>query len=251
MKIFSFVFVVLTIVFFVSSAYTQELTEEQKRQLQQSIQEQTEKFKKSFEKINSLSEMQNQSVNSATGGTLPSNSMPQVTPPVVNQKPSIPRWDGIYVVDNGDNYKELKFLTKVSVRNNKSRLTGREYMNVYVLPEEISYIAFDSIKGFFLKGNKIIEKVHILLAKKDTSFLSGVSSFLSGMVGGQGLTVDEIDKNLYSTEFRCETETNSQYCEFINPDKIKNYLIKGDYCLLFITGTSPEEGGKAGVLCFK
>lgn len=168
----------------------------------------------------------------------------------------MPRWDGIYIVDKNDNYVELKFLTKASTRREKSRLTGSDYLSIHLTPDEINYINFDNFKGFYFKGSRIIEQIYINRMTLRENILSGALAFLSGMPGGQNFVIDanEIDKNLYTTEIRCITESNSQYCEFINLEKIKSYLFRKPEkkdCLLIMTGTSPERGGKVSALCFR
>lgn len=244
-KFLTFLFVLFIFnVFFISTVESQELTEEQKKQLQQAIQSQLEKFKQDIDKVNKMSEVQNQS----QPKELSSSSISQ-------KSPVLPKWDGIYAVNNNDDYIEMKFLTKASSKRVKSKLTGKEYVDVYVLPSEINYISFNDLKGFFIKGSKLLEKIKIFRAKMNTSFLSGITSFLSGMSGGQNFTIDEneIDNNLYVTKFRCSTEMNSQYCEFTESNEMRKYLLEqsnNKYCLLFLTGNSPEEG-KAYVLCFK
>jgi hypothetical protein len=161
-----------------------------------------------------------------------------------------PEWDGVYVVDNSGNYHELIPLSGVKVQTIKG-LTGERYLNVTVIPQEVNRVSWNNFKGFFFKGQQLIQEIQINKAKPQA--LGKAFAFLQGWPGGEQYNVYHLQANLYATQMRCKTKLDSSYCEFKNRDLIKKYLGDGriPFCLSILAGESPEKGGKIYIVCFE
>lgn len=230
------------------------LTEEQKKQLQESIQSQVQKMKESLEKVKNLSDMQKQeeiSPNSSVQGQTSSEALKQET---TSQKAiSEPEWDGIYIVKKNGEYFELTPLSGAKAKAQVGALTGKKYISVVVIPSEVNFLSWEDFKGIFVKGAKLLSEVRIHKLRRSAWGLGKVFAFFQGAPGGEEYSIEDPGNNLYVAQMRCRTKSDSAYCEFKDRDRIKNYLKEGQNqpCLFILMGESPEKGGKAYAVCFQ
>jgi hypothetical protein len=161
-----------------------------------------------------------------------------------------PEWDGVYVVDNSGNYHELLPLSGGKAQIWKGAFTGRVYVTATVNPQEVNRVSWNNFKGFFFKGQQLIQEIQINKAKHQP--LGKVFSFLQGWPGGDQYNV-YVQTNLYATQMRCKTKLDSAYCEFKDRELIKNYLGDGaiPFCLSIRVGESQFKGWKAYIVCFE
>jgi len=238
--IFFYIFLIILPLKNLSKAEEITLTEEQKKQLQEAVKEQIKKMNENMEKVKQLSDQQQKSeIQDQT-------PFQQSTQQATNE----PEWDGIYVVDNSGNYRELIFLSGAKAQFQKGSLTGREYINVTLLPKEVNNLPWENFKGFFFKGHKLIQEIRI--NKLKPAPLGGIFSFLSGVPGGTQYNIEDLQNNLFTTQMKCKTKSDSIYCEFKDREYIKNYLGAGKstFCVSILAGESPERGLKAYAVCF-
>jgi hypothetical protein len=238
-------FCIFSIIFLHTSLSKAEeitLTEEQKKQLQEGVKEQIKKMKESMEKMKQLSDQQQKSENQEQTHSQQS----------IQQASKEPEWDGIYVVDNSGNYNELISLSGAKAQSQRGSLTGRQYVTITILPKEVNNVPWNDFKGFFFKGQQLLQLVKVHKLTTSPLGLGRVFSFLSGVPGGDQYNIEDLQNNLYASQMRCKTKSDSAYCEFKDREYIKNYLGNGKspFCLFMLTGESPEKGGKAYAICF-
>jgi len=216
-------------------------TEKQKAQLQESLSNQTKKIQENLEKIQRLSNAQNSNETSAKVQSQES----------IQHTSKKPEWDGVYIVDNKGEYKSLIPLSGMkSSKLQKGSLTGKRYITITVLPQEVNHFSWENFKGFFFKGQELIQEIRV--HKLEPVLLGKIFSFLSGAPGGVQYNAEDLGNNLYASSMRCNTNSDSAYCEFNNKEYIKNYLggTSSSFCMLIIAGESPEKGGKMYTICF-
>jgi hypothetical protein len=228
-----------------SSAEEVTLTEEQKKQLQEQIQ----KMKENFEKIKNLSDTQQQVETLKEQKQATPMSQSQLSQPSINE----PEWDGIYTVDKTGQYRDLISITKAKARRQKGTLTGRQYISVILDPKEVNFTSWSEFKGFFIKGQKLISQIIMYKLRRSSMLgLDKVFTFLQGAAGGETYSVEDLDNNLFPTQLRCKTKSDSAYCEFKDPDRIKRYIQSdSSSCIMILTGESLEKGAQIYAICFK
>lgn len=228
------------------------LTEEQKKQLQEGIQARIQKMKESLKKIETLSDMQNQQQNLFSSSTQTSSE--GVKQDVVSQGAvSEPEWDGVYITKKNGEYIELIPLSGAKTKWQIGPWTGKEYINIVILPKEINIVPWEDFKGIFIKGSKLITAIRIHKLTRTPLGLGKAFAVLEGVPGGEQYSIENPGRNLYATAMRCKTKSDAAYCEFKDKNYIKIYLKEGQNqpCLFIHMGGSPEKGGKAYAVCFQ
>jgi hypothetical protein len=162
-----------------------------------------------------------------------------------------PEWNGVYVIDNSGNYRELIPISKGKIERFKSKLTGGEYLFVTINPQEVNHVSWNNFKGFLFKGQQVIEKIQINKAMHTPLGLGKVAAFLEGWAGGDrySISIEDFQDNLYESQMRCKTRLDTSYCEFKNRELMKKNL--GDKCLFIIIGELPKENKKTYMVCFE
>jgi hypothetical protein len=162
-----------------------------------------------------------------------------------------PEWDGVYVVDNLENYHELISISGAKVQEMKDVFRGGKYLSITINPKEVNHVSWNNFKGFFFKGQQLLQEIQINKVKHLK--LGKVGAFLVGWPGGDQYQLVDPQVNLYATHMRCKTKLDSSYCEFKDRDLIKKYLGDGriPFCLSIRAGESPEKGGKVYIVCFE
>jgi len=237
---FLYIFFIIFPLINISKAEEITLTEEQKEQLQEAVKEQ---IKKMNEEIKKIKQQQKREIQEQT-------PFQQLTQQATNE----PEWDGVYVVDNLGNYKELIPLSVGKVQLQRGVLTGKKYMSITLLPKEVNNVPWKDFKGFFFKGHKLTQE--IIISKLVPAPFGKIFSFLSGMPSGMQYDVEDALDNLYTYQMKCKTKFDSSYCEFKDRDYIKQYLGKGksSFCVLILATESQEKRfqtyGQAYAVCF-
>jgi hypothetical protein len=133
----------------------------------------------------------------------------------------------------------------------KGALTGEKYLNITIIPQEVNHLSWNNFKGFFFKGQQLIQEIQINKVKHQA--LGKAFAFLQGWPGVEQYNVYDLQANLYATQMRCKTKLDSFYCEFKDRDLIKKYLGDGriPFCLSIRAGEAPEKGGKIYIVCFE
>lgn len=223
------------------------LTEEQKQELQRSLQEKLEKMKKDIEKIKTLSDSQ--------GDRESKSTMESSELPLTEERKTLsaePEWDGIYILTDENRYIEVKTLRTGTARPTKRLLTGEKYVSLTLRPEEINSIPWQRFKGLLFKGPQVTYDIDI---KRMTPLkalgIEKVISFLSGVPGGEEYTLDNPKENLRKTDMKCRTRTDTVYCEFTDRDGVLSYLSNRSKrpCIIMAAGDTAKEG-KLSAICF-
>jgi hypothetical protein len=223
------------------------LTEEQKKQLEEATKAQLERMKKDIEKIQNLSNMQEQKQ--------PQNIEPPQTDTqktqTVQGDVTEPEWDGMYIYTTDKTYQELVKISRGRAQLMKGGLSGRKYTSLTIDPTEINHIPWERFKGFMIKGPNLIKNVQIYRLTWAPMFgLGKAFAFLEGFKGADKYEVDTL--NLFP-KMRCRTKPDSIYCEFRDIDFIRNYLLDNktkEHCM-FIPLVESNVKGEFYAVCLK
>lgn len=222
--LFSLLFLVVVTVTHYCYAEEITLTEEQERELLNTLEPKLQKMKSDLEKINQMQQMQNNQ-DQSTGQRDRSTNISE-SGNSVKEPSSEPEWDGVYVKTMQNSYVELKPATRGSAQRGKNLFSSGIHYSIVLLKSEINYISAEEIKGFYFKGKGASGKIKVNRIEK---IFNPLTELLSGK--SQDFRMEEYDKdnNLF-VQMRVRSSQDSLYAEPRNHDLIRQYL-RGDNCL--------------------